>query len=343
MATDETDPEVIRYASNCGTLFAQKEVFGMKCEDVLGLFSVFYDKETECADEISAHLKKCPACALEYKNFCKIIKEIRKLPAPQLPSGFHDELMQGVIRSVDNMRKQRKKRVFYRQFALAAAASVLIAFVWLSGVLNFDRRDFGEPLNYSDVIHMVESVAETEETGSFYDNLTPQAEVFLYEDAVMPASLPDDFVFDTGQPMLREGSLVGDQQQEVMQKYFISEPQMWHLWDAPVSVDVFPKASTVEDESRVLAERRGFGREPHVGSDDFVFRFEEFEPVFGVAQSDEPLLLGERLILSDVSDCPQQVSESQSVSAYGIAVVMFILISTVTVTIIMMVKKRKGE
>jgi len=115
----------------------------MRCDEFRDLFSEYYDSEAFEEDKMAAHLRDCAECALEYQEFCSLMEEIHELPEPELPSGFHDELMKGV-RKHEAKTKQRKKRT-YRNFVLAAAASVvLVAIVAFSGIMNQRTGNFGD-------------------------------------------------------------------------------------------------------------------------------------------------------------------------------------------------------
>jgi len=112
----------------------------MKCDDVRGLFSEYFDGEAAREDEaaVSVHLRKCAACMLEYEEFCGLLSELQNLPEPQLPEGFSDALRQAVNDSRQvQMNKRNRWRTAYRSFALAAAAGILFAVVWFSGMLDF--------------------------------------------------------------------------------------------------------------------------------------------------------------------------------------------------------------
>lgn len=123
----------------------------MKCDELFKFFSEYYDGEASNAVEINAHLKACSACANEYANFCKMIEEVKNLPEPQPPSGFCDDLMQGVLQHAAR-KKRQNRRVFYRSFALAAAACFLLALVWFTGWRDFGMPDHSYMTGYHDVI-----------------------------------------------------------------------------------------------------------------------------------------------------------------------------------------------
>jgi hypothetical protein len=121
----------------------------MNCDGVREFFSEFFDGESECAEEISAHLKNCVACAAEYEKFCELIEEVRALPQPQLPAFFSDDLAQGV-RLHTARKKQTGRRALFGQFSIAAAASFLIFAVWFTGLSGINTRQNGDMIYLSD-------------------------------------------------------------------------------------------------------------------------------------------------------------------------------------------------
>jgi len=144
----------------------------MRCDDVRGLFSEYFDYEAgfeiDFEDEagvdfedkaaISAHLHECAECRLEYEKFRSLINELQSLPEPQLPTGFSDTLRQAINDHKANDKRENapfseggnthqkadnrsRWRIAYQGFAVAAAAGILFAMVWFSGLLgNFGNN-----------------------------------------------------------------------------------------------------------------------------------------------------------------------------------------------------------
>ena len=110
----------------------------MNCEDVGTLFSEYYDGEGS-TDEVLAHLQQCPACAAEYEKYAEFMDQVKALPTPELPIGFHAALMRRI-----NSQKRRKSFRRYLPLATAAAASLLV--LWIGGAFagwnNWDDRDY---------------------------------------------------------------------------------------------------------------------------------------------------------------------------------------------------------
>ena len=71
----------------------------MRCAQVQGLFSEIYDGVAEQQAGLARHLLDCPACGQEYERYCQLLDEVRQLPEPELPPGFHESIM-GKIREL---------------------------------------------------------------------------------------------------------------------------------------------------------------------------------------------------------------------------------------------------
>ena len=132
----------------------------MRCDQVQGLFSEIYDGEAVQAD-LAEHLQNCPACRLEYERFCRLLDELKQLPEPELPQGFHESIMakirelaqqdkpahtaverQFVVhrgqRDASRRRQTAKKAasISRRWASVAAAACVLLMSLWAVRVFD---------------------------------------------------------------------------------------------------------------------------------------------------------------------------------------------------------------
>jgi len=107
----------------------------MNCDDARALFSEYYDGEDfDMLAAFSAHLLECSECAEEYNQYAQLMDEVRALPAPVLPVGFHATLMRQV-----RSASLRKRRGFYMPI-VAAAASVLILGFWFAWAFDNDAN-----------------------------------------------------------------------------------------------------------------------------------------------------------------------------------------------------------
>jgi len=119
----------------------------MRCENFRDLFSEYYDGQTTgeiSHKEIAAHLAECEACAAEYAEYSALLDEVRNLPEPELPQGFHESLM-GYVRENNSVLKpvfartpnKRKRHIIARVAPLmAVAASLIFVVVWFAGVFQ---------------------------------------------------------------------------------------------------------------------------------------------------------------------------------------------------------------
>ena len=116
----------------------------MRCNDIRELFSEYYEGEGTSSGEVSAHLQECPACALEYEAFARLINEVRELPQPTLPVGFHETLMRGV-----KIAARKRRLPVYMPMVAAAAASILVIAIWVSGVFEVGTDYWATPMAVS--------------------------------------------------------------------------------------------------------------------------------------------------------------------------------------------------
>jgi len=104
----------------------------MRCEDIRDLFSELYDGVADEEDEIAAHLQECNECAKDYMNYCNLLIELRELPTPELPEGFHD-LAMARVREVMPRPKKRVKE-YWHWAGVGAAACLIGISLLVSGV-----------------------------------------------------------------------------------------------------------------------------------------------------------------------------------------------------------------
>ncbi|MCL2528213.1 MAG: hypothetical protein FWE42_07305 [Defluviitaleaceae bacterium] len=129
----------------------------MRCAVVQELFSEIYDGMAEGQALLEKHLQNCPTCAAEYEGYKQMLDELRQIPMPELPVGFHesmmekireiappsdhaiDELLNGIEtrnRRREATRKKRSGVVVRRWAGVAVAACLLLASVWGVRVLD---------------------------------------------------------------------------------------------------------------------------------------------------------------------------------------------------------------
>ena len=115
-------------------MHSQERVINLNCKDVQALFSDYYDDSKLVRNSaptprtaFEAHLKECAACAAEYEKYAQLLDDVRNLPEPEMPWGFHESLVAYV-----EAHTARKKWSVFRsvpQWA-AVAASLVAVFMW---------------------------------------------------------------------------------------------------------------------------------------------------------------------------------------------------------------------
>ena len=128
----------------------------MICKDIRELFSEYYDGYTPddgsqgeiSHTQIFAHLQECADCAAAYKEYAKLLDDVRAIPMPSPPPHFHEHLMQYVTTNINRTQlggaAKRRKLPLFRSLSpiVAVAASLIFAVVWVSGVLHQQPETF---------------------------------------------------------------------------------------------------------------------------------------------------------------------------------------------------------
>ena len=118
----------------------------MDCKDIQAQFSEYYDGDAQ-ASNVHAHLTTCDSCASEYKKYSQLIDQVRALPSPEMPQGFHEKLMSYIfsrkstltpIRPVSQSTSRSKLKGFRIASYATLVASIILAFVMAGGF--FDQR-----------------------------------------------------------------------------------------------------------------------------------------------------------------------------------------------------------
>jgi len=129
----------------------------MKCKQVQALFSEMYDAEIRTnaitngtglpeeleeadAEAVSAHLKHCPDCMAEYVQYRALMDEVRALPVPDLPPGFHKTAMSRIRsqsrRPLQKVQRGRRKSWLWG-LSSAAACFILLSVMVATGVMDW--------------------------------------------------------------------------------------------------------------------------------------------------------------------------------------------------------------
>jgi len=112
----------------------------MRCDAVRELFSEIYDNQAEGQALLIEHIENCPECKEEYRIYTQLFDELRDLPVPELPNGFHETAMDNIRSLLPsaplNTVKQNKRNTKTAGFAarrwagIAAAACLLLVSIW---------------------------------------------------------------------------------------------------------------------------------------------------------------------------------------------------------------------
>jgi len=139
------------------------------------LFSEIYDGVTQRQALLEKHLTKCPACAAEYEGYKQMLDDMRLLPEPELPQGFHDSVMAkiraiappsdhaidellGEIETRTRRREARRKKpkaasTARRWAVIATAACLMLASLWAVRTFDLpglrDASDYERALQYA--------------------------------------------------------------------------------------------------------------------------------------------------------------------------------------------------
>ncbi len=88
-------------------------------------------------EELQKHIESCPSCKKEYEEMKSIVDSMRNEEMLDLPSGFHDELMDRINESKVVPLKSVNKKPYYKKYTAIAAAIAVFAVVGItSGGFN---------------------------------------------------------------------------------------------------------------------------------------------------------------------------------------------------------------
>ena len=88
-------------------------------------------------EELQKHIESCPSCKKEYEEMKSIVDSMKNEEMLDLPSGFHDELMDKINESKVMPLKSVNKKPYYKKYTAIAAAIAVFAVVGItSGGFN---------------------------------------------------------------------------------------------------------------------------------------------------------------------------------------------------------------
>ena len=162
----------------------------MRCIDVQAQFSEIYDGVAERQAMLANHLINCPACAAEYESYSRLLDDLKWLPEPEIPEGFHDtvmnkiralappsdhaidEIIEGFSRRNTRNAPRRKRNATFARWAGVAAACLLMVSLWAANSFELPgaRRDAFVTYDYQMTVPQV--LAENEAIAPMADMAT---------------------------------------------------------------------------------------------------------------------------------------------------------------------------
>jgi len=112
----------------------------MTCIDIQARFSEYYD--SGCDAVLEEHLKECPSCAAQYKEYAELFNQVRNLPEPAMTPNFHEDLMEYVHINKQPIHKPKPVAHWNVTFSAVAAAAVVLLFVWFNNGTNDILEEF---------------------------------------------------------------------------------------------------------------------------------------------------------------------------------------------------------
>ena len=129
--------------------------------------------------KMEEHLANCYTCRAELSSFGKLDLSLSMLPDETVPPDFAAGVTGRINKSVPETRNQHKRRLpaklyFYRDLAIAAAATLVICF---SGGSFFDYQDFNMAARKMNTAVQICMKTSGEVVNQAYDtagNISPQ-------------------------------------------------------------------------------------------------------------------------------------------------------------------------
>jgi len=122
----------------------------MDCRDIQDQFSEYYDDDPQ-SSSVHIHLENCDKCAAEYEKYAQLIDQVRTLPNPEMPQGFHRKLMAYVLNAIEISTppmfersapvNRRKFKVVRAASYATLAASIILAILVAGDVFDRQRDD----------------------------------------------------------------------------------------------------------------------------------------------------------------------------------------------------------
>ena len=108
----------------------------MTCLETLEYISRHFDGDLSQSEEneLKKHIESCESCRREFEDMQQIFAELKNEKQAELPSNFHEELMEKLEnQKVVPLKTAKKNKINYRKYMAAAASFIVLAIVGVSG------------------------------------------------------------------------------------------------------------------------------------------------------------------------------------------------------------------
>lgn len=108
----------------------------MTCLETLEYISRHFDGDLSQSEEneLKKHIESCENCRREFKDMQQIFAELKNEKQAELPSNFHEELMEKLEnQKVVPLKTAKKNKTNYRKYMAVAASFIALAIVGVSG------------------------------------------------------------------------------------------------------------------------------------------------------------------------------------------------------------------
>ena len=104
----------------------------MTCLETLEYISRHFDGDLSQSEEneLKKHIESCESCRREFEDMQQIFAELKNEKQAELPSNFHEELMEKLEnQKVVPLKTAKKNKINYRKYMAAAASFIVLAIV----------------------------------------------------------------------------------------------------------------------------------------------------------------------------------------------------------------------
>ena len=116
----------------------------MTCLETLEYISRHFDGDLSQSEEneLKKHIESCESCRREFEDIQQIFAELKNEKQAELPSNFHEELMEKLEnQKVVPLKTAKKNKINYRKYMAAAASFIVLAIVGVSGTKGLIKNN----------------------------------------------------------------------------------------------------------------------------------------------------------------------------------------------------------